>query len=73
MAVSKLLRKEAVSPLVSRKEAAVYLGVEKQTLAAWATLKRYQLQYIKVGGLAKYRLADLERFLKERTVDSAAS
>ena len=46
---------------------------KSKPLAAWATLKRYQLQYIKVGGLAKYRLADLERFLKERTVDSAAS
>ncbi len=60
------------SPLLSRKQAAEFLGVGEQTLAAWATLGRYRLPFIKVGRLAKYRLTDLEKFLEARTVDCGA-
>ncbi len=60
------------SPLLSRKEAADFLGLKEQTLASWITTGRYRLPCIKVGRLAKYRLIDLERFLDERTVDTGA-
>ena len=61
------------SPLLSRKQAAEFLGVGEQTLAAWATLGRYRLPFIKVGRLAKYRLTDLEKFLEAHTVDGGIS
>lgn len=57
------------SPLLSRREAADFLGLKEQTLAAWITTGRYRLPCIKVGRLAKYRLSDLEKFLERRTVD----
>lgn len=57
--------------LLTRPEAAEYLGVKPQTLAIWATTKRYSLPMIKVGRLVKYRRSDLDRFLRERTVGAA--
>jgi len=53
--------------LLSRRQAAEYLGVKENTLAIWACNKRYGLAVIKVGRLCKYRLSDLEKFLDERT------
>ena len=53
--------------LLSRRQAAEYLGVKENTLAIWACNKRYNLSVIKVGRLCKYRLSDLEKFLDERT------
>ena len=56
------------SPLLTRKQAAEYLGVESRTLDVWACTKRYNLKFIKVGRLAKYRIQDLDDFLAKRTV-----
>jgi excisionase family DNA binding protein len=58
------------SPLLTRKEAAAYLGVESKTLDVWASTKRYPLKFIKVGRLAKYRIQDLDEFLTRRTVNA---
>ena len=54
--------------LRTREQAAEFLGVKVQTLASWACSGRYSLPFVKVGRCVKYRLADLERFLSERTV-----
>jgi excisionase family DNA binding protein len=56
------------SDLLTRKEAAAYLRVSVRTLAVWACVKRYNLPYVKVGRSAKYRIADLEEFVRQRTV-----
>lgn len=55
--------------LMSRKQAAEYLGVKEQTLACWVTTKRYALPYVKVGRLVKYRREDVERFISENRFD----
>jgi excisionase family DNA binding protein len=55
--------------LLSRKQAAEYLGVKEQTLACWVTTKRYALPYVKVGRLVKYRREDVERFIQENRFD----
>jgi excisionase family DNA binding protein len=54
--------------LLSREKAAEYLGVLPETLASWACTKRYNLPFIKIGRLVKYRLEDLDNFIKQRTV-----
>ena len=51
------------SVLLSRKEAAAYLGVAEQTLAIWKTTGRYSLPVVKIGRLAKYRKSDLDAFI----------
>lgn len=56
------------SGLMSREEAAAYLGITARTLAVWKTRKRYGLPVIKIGRLAKYRKRDLDAFIALRTV-----
>ena len=56
------------SDLLTNEEAANYLGVAPNSLAVWRTTKRYSLPYIKVGRLVKYHQADLDIFIKSRTV-----
>jgi len=56
--------------LLTRVEAAEYIGCKPQTLAVWAATKRYRLRFIKVGSLCRYRREDLDKFLAERTVGS---
>jgi excisionase family DNA binding protein len=56
------------SDLLTREQAAAYLGVTPRTLAVWKSTGRYSLPCYKVGRLVKYRTADLERWLESRTV-----
>ena len=53
----------AQSRLLSRREAAAYLGVTEQTLAIWKCTGRQSLPCVKIGRLVKYRLADLDAFI----------
>ena len=61
------IQKQTPNQLLSRKQAAEYLGVKENTLDIWACNKRYSLPVIKVGRLCKYRVSDLDNFLNERT------
>jgi excisionase family DNA binding protein len=54
--------------LLTPAEAAEYLGVQPQTLAAWRSSGRHGLPYVRVGSAIRYRLADLEGWLSRRTV-----
>lgn len=58
---------EVKSDLVSREEAAEFLGVRPQTLATWASSRRYALPFVKIGRRVMYRLSDLHAFI-ERNV-----
>jgi len=55
-------------PLLTRDQAAEYLGVKPQTLSVWACCQRYNLPVIKVGRLCKYRKSDLDAWIERRTV-----
>ena len=56
--------------LLTRDQAAEFLGVQVQTLASWACSGRYSLPFLKVGRCVRYRVSDLEKFLADRTVTS---
>ena len=56
------------SPLFTREQAAEYLGIRPQTLAAWATTGRYDLKFVKVGRSVRYRQEELDRFIADRSV-----
>ncbi len=57
---------------MSRKEAAAYLGLDNpDTLAVWASTKRYDLPYTKIGRRCLYRRSDLDAFIERRTVRQA--
>lgn len=55
--------------LLTRQEAAEFLGISKHALAVWACTKRYPLPYVRVGSRAMYRASDLNRFIESRTVN----
>lgn len=56
-------------PLLTRTQAAEYLNIKTQTLAAWACNKRYPLPMVKIGRTVRYKLSELERFIAMRTAD----
>ena len=53
--------------LLCCKETADFLGIKENTLAVWRCNKRYNLPFIKVGRLVKYRKSDLIQFVNSRT------
>ncbi len=59
-----------VPEMMTRQQAAEYLGVKAQTLAVWRTTGRYSLSFVKVGSKIRYRKADLDKFLQRRTENS---
>lgn len=61
------------SDLLSRGEAAAYLGVAPATLATWACTKRYPLPMVKLGRVVKYRQSDLDAFIAARTTGEVAA
>ncbi|PYF81554.1 helix-turn-helix protein [Marinomonas alcarazii] len=65
---SNLISTNGKQGLLSRNEAAQFLGVRHQTLSTWACNGRYGLRYVKIGRRAMYRVSDLEDFLDRRTI-----
>jgi excisionase family DNA binding protein len=59
------------SELLTREEAAAFLGVKAQTLAVWHSTHRYNLPMVKVGSKVRSRRSDLEKWLADRTVGDA--
>mgnify|MGYP006137982709 CR=1 len=66
--MTTLERTQTRSPLLTRKEAANYLGIKAKTLAVWLCVGRYSLPCVKIGRLAKYRKEDLDNFIEQRRV-----
>lgn len=57
--------------LLTRKQAAEFLGCKEITLASWKSTNRYNLPVVKVGRLAKYKYGELLRFIDRRTVNKS--
>ena len=61
------------SRLMTPVEAAEYLSVKPQTLAAWRSTNRYpDLKFVRVGTHVRYRQADLDAWLESRTVGATS-
>ena len=54
------------SKLYTSDEAAAFLGVSRETLSLWRCTKRYNLPFVKIGRLVKYKEADLLAFVESR-------
>ena len=66
-AVSAVIKNQSADPLFNPAEAAEYLGVSRDTLSVWRCVGRYNIQFVKVGRLVKYRKSALDAFLDRRT------
>ncbi len=53
--------------LLTRREAAAYLGIAEMTLSIWKSTGRYNLPVVKVGRLVRYKKSDLDAFIERRT------
>ena len=62
---SPIPKEYTATRLLNTKEAAVFLGTTESTLRHWRCVKRYNLPVVKIGRLVKYRLSDLEQFIKD--------
>jgi len=58
---------QKAAPLLTRREAAEFLGIRPQTMAVWHSCGRYNLPVVKVGRSARYRQSDLDKFAEDRT------
>lgn len=53
--------------LLSREDAAAYLGISKRTLEIWHSTGRYKLPCVEIGGkIRRYRRAALEAWVEEQ-------
>ena len=58
-----------MNKLISRKEAAAYLGISPGTLSNWNSSGSRKITYIKIGRRVKYRTDDLDAFIEAGVVD----
>ena len=54
-------------PLLDTIQAAQVIHTEPSTMEVWRCTKRYDLPFIKVGRLVRYRRSDLLKWLASRT------
>ena len=59
--------------LLDNKAAAAYLSLRPGTLSVWRSTGRYNIPYVKVGRLVRYRRADLDAWLEKRYRQSGAT
>ena len=59
--------------LLDEKQAAEYLTVSPGTLSVWRSLGRYNLPFVKVGRMIRYRRKDLDAWLEARSRESGAT
>ena len=56
--------------LVDAKGASRLLGITEGSLANWRCTRFGGPKFIKIGRLVRYRVADLEAYLTDRTIES---
>ena len=59
--------------LLTRPQAASYLGIKPNTLAVWACTNRYHLPYAKIGSRVFYKQSDLDAFIANNTIDGGGN
>ena len=58
--------------LLTRPEAAEYLGTTTGTLATWACTRAVRIPFLRIGRNVRYRRRDLDRWLESRLVNAEA-
>jgi excisionase family DNA binding protein len=54
--------------LLTRKEAAQFLGLAESTLSNWACTKRVVIPTIRLGRSVRYRLSDLNHYIENSKI-----
>lgn len=64
---------ERTSELLDEKQAAEHLTVSPGTLSVWRSTGRYNLPFVKVGRMVRYRRSDLDEWLDARLRESGST
>ena len=64
---------ERTRELLDEKQAAERLTVSPGTLAVWRSTGRYNLPFVKVGRMVRYRLSDLDAWVDARARETGAT
>jgi predicted DNA-binding transcriptional regulator AlpA len=59
--------------LVDEKQAAEHLTVSPGTLSVWRSTGRYNLPFVKIGRMVRYRISDLDAWIAGRSRDTGAT
>lgn len=70
-ALAPVLKHQSADPLFTPPQAAIYLEVTESTLSVWRCTGRYNISFVKVGRLVRYRKSALDAFLDRRTTGGA--
>ena len=60
--------KDKLERLLTPSEVSKLLGVDIETLNIWRATRRYNLAYVKVGRLVRYRMADVQGFIQSNLI-----
>lgn len=63
--------KTSAATLLTTEQAAEILGIEPTTLTTWRSTGRYAIPFVRVGRAVRYRRADLDAWLRSRTVNGS--
>jgi excisionase family DNA binding protein len=56
----------SMEPLMTPEQVARQLVVSENTLTVWRSTKRQALQFVKIGGLVRYRPSDVAAYVESR-------
>ena len=63
----EVLTKFDADRLLDEQAAAAYLDLKPGTMAVWRSTGRYAIPFVKIGRNVRYRRADLDAWLAQRT------
>lgn len=66
--LQKITQSKMNEQLLSRREAAKFLGVKENTLAIWKLTNRQIIPTYKVGKFIKYKASDLQKFIDDKLI-----
>lgn len=66
--LQKIAQSKMNEQLLSRREAAKFLGVKENTLAIWKLTNRQVIPTYKVGKFIKYKASDLQKFIDDKLI-----
>jgi len=71
--IATILKSQSSNHLLTPPEAAAHIGVTENTLSVWRCVGRYEIPFVKVGRLVRYKRTDLEAWIEKRTRSSGAT
>ena len=66
-AIASIIKNQSADPLFTPPQASSYLEVTESTLSVWRCTGRYNIPFVKVGRLVRYKKSALDAFLDRRT------